>query len=68
MRGEVLEFIDRIIDTHASRGADSIHLSTALWLKNTMKEEVLFVASDIELLESARLEKLKVLDPAKSKA
>jgi hypothetical protein len=45
------------------KGADSIHLSTALWLKRTLKEEVLFVASDLELLKAARAEKLKILNP-----
>ena len=63
MRAEVLQYIDRIIDRYALRGADSIHLSTAVWLKQKVKQEVVFVASDLELLNGAKLEKLKVLNP-----
>jgi predicted nucleic acid-binding protein len=63
MRVEVLRFVDRLIDKHALKGADSIHLSTALWLKENVREEVIVVASDAELLRSARIEKLGVLDP-----
>ena len=63
MCNEVFQFLDSVIDRHALKGADSIHLSTALWLKRTLKEEVLFVASDLELLKAARAEKLKILNP-----
>ena len=60
---EVFQFVDRVIERHALKGADSVHLSTALWLKETMKENVVFVASDLELLKAAEAEKLKTLNP-----
>lgn len=56
--------IEALIARHALRGADSIHLSTALWLKKASKASVVFVASDQELLVAARAERLKTLDPA----
>ena len=63
MRTEVFHFVDAVIDRHALKGADSIHLSTALWLKETMKEDILFVSSDLELLKAATAEKLRILNP-----
>ncbi len=55
---------ERLILRHGLRGADSIHLSTALWAARTLAAPVLFVASDRELLEAARGERMTVLDPA----
>jgi uncharacterized protein len=63
MRVEVLRFVDRLIAKHALKGADSIHLSTALWLKEKTKQKVIVVASDEELLRSAQIENLGALDP-----
>lgn len=63
MHHDVLQFIDKVIDKDALRGADSIHLSSAIWLKQAMKTEVLFVASDIALLNAAKQEKLAVINP-----
>jgi uncharacterized protein len=63
MRSEVFRFVDTVIDRHALKGAAGIHLSTALWLKETMKEDVVFMASDVELLKAAKAEKLKTLNP-----
>ncbi|MGA2936134.1 MAG: hypothetical protein ABSF52_03435 [Syntrophobacteraceae bacterium] len=47
------------------KGSDKVnaHLSTALWLKQTMNEDVVFVASDLELLKAAKSEKLRILNP-----
>jgi uncharacterized protein len=63
MRVEVLQFLDGIIDRHALKGADSIHLSTALWLKTAMGDDAVFVASDLELIKAAKAEKLKTFNP-----
>ncbi len=63
MRKEVFQFVDTVIDRHSLKGAGSIHLSTALWLKETLKEDVVFVASDVELLKAAKAEKLRILNP-----
>jgi len=63
IRNEVLQFIDRVIEKYALRGADSIHLSSVIWLKQAMKTEVVFVASDIALVSAAKQEKLAVINP-----
>ncbi len=65
MHKEVFQFIDEVIAKHALKGADSIHLSTALWLKKTTKENVVFVASDLELLKAAKAEKLEISNPGR---
>jgi len=62
--GAPVERIETLIDRHALRGADSIHLATALWLKKVTKTPVVFVASDHELLTAAHAERLKTLDPS----
>ena len=60
---ETLHHIDRLIEVHHLRGADSIHLSTALSFRSVTKTPVIFVASDIGLLSAARKERLMILDP-----
>jgi uncharacterized protein len=62
--GAAVEGIESLIARHALRGADSIHLSTALWLQRTTNSPVVFVASDNELLNASRAEKLKTYNPA----
>ena len=62
--GAPVEGIEALIGRHALRGADSIHLSTALWLRKATKSPVVFVASDNELLTAARSERLKTLNPS----
>jgi predicted nucleic acid-binding protein len=63
LSAEVFRFIDKVIDKYGLKGADSLHLSTALWLRESMRESVIFVASDLELLGAAKSEKLETLDP-----
>jgi uncharacterized protein len=62
--GAPIKGIEKLIARHALRGADCIHLSTALWLSKAAKSPVVFVASDNELLTAARIERLKILNPA----
>ena len=62
--GAPVDGIEMLIARHALRGADSIHLSTALWLSKAARSPVVFVASDNELLTAARVEKLKILNPS----
>lgn len=64
--GAPVEGVEALIDRHALRGADSIHLATALWLKKVTKTPVVFVASDHELLTAAHAERLKTLDPSEA--
>jgi predicted nucleic acid-binding protein len=61
--GAPVDGIEMLIALHALRGADSIHLSTALWLRKATKSPVVFVASDNELLAAAHAERLKTLNP-----
>ncbi|KXK30164.1 MAG: hypothetical protein UZ01_01637 [Candidatus Brocadia sinica] len=60
---ELLPIIKHLIEKHYLRGADSIHLSSALWLKDTINDEVAFVASDINLLNAASSENLNSINP-----
>jgi len=64
VRGAPIDGIDMLIARHALRGADSIHLSTAIWLRKATKSPVVFVASDTELLTAAHAERLKILNPS----
>lgn len=63
MNADTMRHMDRVIETYRLRGADSIHLSAALWLENAARSPVLFVAADRELLAAAEAERLKSLDP-----
>ncbi len=60
---EIIGLIDSIIEKYALRGADSIHLSTALWLRHNTGGDVLFVAADVELLQAAKKEKMQICNP-----
>ncbi len=67
MTDDAWEQVDRVIETHRLRGADSIHLSTALRIRKTVSQDVVFIASDKELLAAARKERFKVINPQESK-
>ena len=60
---EFFSTIKKLIERHSLRAADSIHLASALWLKQSVKENITFVASDVILLNAARTEKLSVANP-----
>ena len=62
--GAPVDGIETLIARHALRGADSIHLSTALWLGKATKTPIIFVASDNELLSAARSDRLETYNPA----
>ena len=68
VHGAPVDGIETLIARHALRGADSIHLSTALWLGKAAKSPVVFVASDNELLNAARAERIKTFNPAEESA
>ena len=66
----VVEFHDELLPTvksllmkHHLRGADTVHLSSALWLKRSLQSDLAFVASDLNLLKAARAERLEVINP-----
>ena len=60
---ELLPGVKKLIEKYPLRGADALHLASALWLDNTLKMGLTFVASDIGLLKAARSEALKILNP-----
>ena len=66
----VLEFDDALlpiimqaIRQHAIRGADAVHLASAMWLRSVLKEDVVFACADAKLLDAARSERLVAFDP-----
>jgi predicted nucleic acid-binding protein len=66
MNNDTLKFVDAVIEKHALRGADSIHLSTALCLRNAAKKGITFIASDAELLAAAHRERFPTINPQDS--
>jgi len=55
--------IKALVEKYPLKGADSLHLSSALWLKHTAREDVRFVSSDLNLLKAAESEDLHVINP-----
>ena len=68
MDDETMQYVDSAIENHRLRGADSIHLSTALRIRKALSPDIVFVASDRELLAAARKERFKVINPQESMA
>ncbi len=62
-RDELFPLIHKLTEDHSLRGADAIHLSSALWLGDSIGEPLTFVASDSRLLTAASAEGLKVINP-----
>ncbi len=60
---ELLAIIRRLMGKHPLRGADAVHLSSALWLELATKESATFVTSDVVLISAAQAENLKALNP-----
>jgi predicted nucleic acid-binding protein len=60
---ELLPLVKSLIRKYPLKGADSIHLASALWLESMTKTEVMFIASDMSLLDAATKENLKILNP-----
>ena len=50
------------------RGADSIHLASAVRLRDSLSAAVTVIASDAELLAAATAEGFDVLDPSQDPA
>lgn len=60
---ELLPIIRQLSARHALKGADLVHLGSALWLKKAAGEKITFLASDAQLLKLAKLEKLEIVNP-----
>jgi uncharacterized protein len=60
---ELLPAMKSLLLKHHLSGADTVHLSSALWLKRALQSDLAFVASDLNLLKAARAERLEVINP-----
>ena len=60
---ELLPTVKTLLMKHQLRGADTVHLSSALWLKRAVQSDLSLVASDLDLLKAARAERLDVINP-----
>lgn len=63
MNDEALAQVDRVIEGHRLRGADSIHLLTALWIRKVVSHDLVLVAADKELLSAAGKERFRTVNP-----
>jgi predicted nucleic acid-binding protein len=60
----LLPIIKTLVHNYPLKGADAVHLASALWLARSSKENLVFMTSDQTLLKAALSEQLLVLDPA----
>jgi predicted nucleic acid-binding protein len=60
---EVLATAESLVLRHRLRGADSIHLTSAMCFRDAIAEPVAMVACDTELLRAAEAEGFAGLDP-----
>jgi len=63
MNDGLLPILRTLIYNYPLKGADAVHLASALWLSKSLKENLVFMASDQTLLKAALSEQLLVLDP-----
>jgi len=61
--GEILSSARALIQRHALRAFDAIHLASALGLQAAVNEPVTFMASDARLLRAATGERLTAINP-----
>jgi len=63
LHDELLPTMKLLLNKYPLRGADTVHLSSALWLKRAVQTDMTFVASDVNLLKAAHGERLRVINP-----
>jgi predicted nucleic acid-binding protein len=68
----VLIFIRGIVKAHPLRGADAVHLASALWLRDMVRvggklarpgEQIIFASSDKQLITAAQQHDLDIFNP-----
>lgn len=64
LHDDLLPLIKSLVMKYALKGADSVHLSSALWLSESSGMSVVFSASDAQLLKAARAERLEIFNPS----
>jgi uncharacterized protein len=60
---ELIQLSLRLLDSHPLKAVDSLYLAGALGLQHALKEPVLFVSADRQLLQAAQAERLRTLNP-----
>ena len=60
---ELIRLALRLLDVHPLKVLDSLYLAGALGLERDLKEPVLFVASDRQLIQAAQAEDLRTFNP-----
>jgi hypothetical protein len=65
LHNDMLPTIKKAIEKHQLKAADGIHLASAIWLKTSLKEDIVFASSDLNLLKAARVERLSPINPQK---
>ena len=60
---ELLPVIKDLTERYPLRGADAIHLASALWLRRVSQDAITFVTADSRLLEAAHKERIEVVNP-----
>ncbi len=56
-------FVRKLTEVHSLRGADAVHLSSALWMRKEIGHPLRFIASDHRLLDAAGEEGLEEMNP-----
>lgn len=54
LHNDILPMIKKAIEKHQLKAADSIHLASAICLKTSLKEDIVFASSDLNLLNAAK--------------
>ena len=60
---DLLQTVKFLLEKYPLKAADAVHLSSALWLRNSVKVEVTFVTPDSILIKAAESENLRTLNP-----
>jgi len=63
LHDELLPTMKLLLTKYPLKGADTVHLSSALWLKRAVQTDMTFVASDVNLFKAAQGERLRVFNP-----
>ena len=58
---EVHRRVDRLLERHALRGADAVHLASAVFVHELLREPVTFACADTRLVAAAKVEGLRVV-------
>ena len=63
IHAELIELCLRLLEAHPLKTLEALYLAGALGLQQTLREPVLFVAVDRQILQAAQAEGLRTLNP-----